>query len=173
MKKVLFLSISLICCILMGMSLSSCGDDEPIISSNIDMSELTTPMFLFEQPSSGVVSTISNGFSFWSFNNEKAAHGTFYFNGNRAMLKCNELHSTWSLNDGKLILSNTSHNIKKVTALGVKAFTIDLTIYIPSNLTISNFKAETIFTELSLNKEKLWQGLEKAKAEGSIYLDEL
>lgn len=173
MKKVLLLSLSLICCVLMGISLSSCGDDEPIISSDFDSSELYTPMFLFESPSSGIASSIVNGFSFWSFTNTKAAYGTFYFSGNRAMLKCTELHSAWSLSEGKLILSNTSHNIKKVNLLGVKAFTIDLTGYIPSNLKIGDFKGETVFTELGINKEKLWQGLEKAKAEGPIYLDEL
>ena len=70
-------------------------------------------------------------------------------------------------------MGNISRNIKKVNVLGVKAFAIDLTAYIPSNLAVNNYTAETVFTELGLNKEKLWQGLEKAKQEGPVYVDEL
>ena len=172
MEKFLKLSLALICCVFMGMSLSSCGDDEPIISNDIQTSELTTPMFLFEQPN-GAVSSIVNGFSFWTFTNEKAAYGTFALAGNRPVLKCTELYNTWTVADGKLVLGNVSHNLTKINVLGVKAYTIDLTVYIPSNLTISNFKAETVFTELGLNKEKLWNGLERAKQEGPVYIDEL
>lgn len=172
MEKFLKLSLSLICCVLMGMSLSSCGD-EPIISSDFDPSELSAPMFLFEQPTSGVMSSLSNGFSFWTFTNEKAAYGTFTMSGNRAVLKCTELYSSWNLVGGKLTMGNISRNIKKVNVLGVKAFAIDLTAYIPSNLAVNNYTAETVFTELGLNKEKLWQGLERAKQEGPIYVDEL
>ena len=173
MEKFTKLSLTLICCILMGMSLSSCGD-EPIITSEIDKTELSAPMFLFEQPS-GAISAITNGFSFWTFTSDKAAYGTFSRSGNRAVLKCSELYSSWNISDGKLVLGNISHYLKKVNVevFGVKAYTIDTKVYIPSNLTISNFKAENVFTELGLNKEKLWNGLEKAKQEGPVYVDEL
>ena len=176
MKKYFILSFALICCFLMGISLTSCGDDEPFISSDFSTSELTSPMFLFEQPD-GAVSSITNGFSFWSFTNAKAAYGNVSFvndnNKRRAVLKCSELYDSWNLENGKLKMGNITHNIKKVSAFGVKAFAIDLTVYIPSNLAIGDFTAETVLTELDLNKNKLWQGLEKAKQEGPVYIDEL
>ena len=73
------------------------------------------------------------------------------------------------------MLGNINHYLKKVNVevFGVKAYTIDTKVYIPSNLTISNFKAENVFTELGLHKEKLWSGLERAKQEGPVYVDEL
>ena len=167
------ISFLTLCCVFLGLALTSCGDDEPIISSDFDPSELTTPMFLFEQPNSGIVSSIANGFSFWTFTNEKAARGSFEFIGNRAVLKCSELYNGWSLNNGKLIVSNFSYPIKKVNALGVKAFTISTTIYIPSNLSIGDFKGESVFTNLGINKDKLWQGLERARQEGAVDVNEL
>jgi hypothetical protein len=177
MKKFMYLSVALICCAVMGMSLTSCGDDEPFISSDFDKTELTAPMFLFEQPTGDFVTSLKNGFSFWSFTDGKAAYGSINYvkenNQPRAILKCTELYNSWSLEGGKLKLGNINHNIKKVTALGVKAFTIDLTIYIPSNLAINGNTAESVLNELDLNKTKLWQGLEKAKAEGPVYVDEL
>ena len=176
MKKYLSFSLVLLCTVMMSMSLASCGDDEPFISSDFNKSELTTPMFLFEQPNTniaGLASALAKGFNFWTFTDGKAAYGSISINNNRAVLKCNELYDSWTLEAGKLKLGNTTRNVKKVSAFGVKAFTIDLTIFIPSNLAIGNFTAETIFTELSLNKQKLWQGLEKAKQEGPVYVDEL
>lgn len=160
------------CCVILSLALTSCGDDEPILSSDFDRSELTTPMFLFEQPTNGIVSSITSGFSFWSFTSEKAARGNLEFVGNRAVLKCSELYNNWGLKDGKLMVGDFSYSIKKVNALGVKAFTIKTTIYIPSNLSIGNFKGESIFTNLGINKEKLWQGLERARQEGAVYVDE-
>ncbi len=177
MKKYIFLSFVLVCTVVMGMLFSSCGDDEPIISSDFSKTELTTPMFLFEKPGGELISSLNKGFSFWSFIDNKAAYASISYvmenNKSRAVLKCSELYNSWSLEDGKLILGNITHSIKKVNALGVKAFTIDLTIFIPSNLAINGYTAETIFTELDLNKSKLWQGLENAKTEGPVYIDEL
>ena len=161
MNKFLSFSLVLLCTVVMGISLASCGDDEPLVSTDFAKTELTTPMFLFEQPN-GVVSSITNGFNFWTFTDGKAAYGTFTRSNNRAVLKCNELYDSWSLEGGKLQL-----------VLGVKAFTIDLTVFIPSNLSVGGFTAETVFTELSLNKQKLWQGLERAKQEGPIYVDDI
>ncbi len=157
----------------MGLSLTSCGDDEPFISSDFSPNELITPMFLFEQPTGELVSSLRNGFSFWSFTDSKAAYGSISYVNTRAVLKCSELYNSWSLEGGKLKLGNITRNVKKVNVLGVKAFTIDITIYIPSNLAINGFTAETIFNELDLNKTKLWQGLEKAKQEGPVFVDEI
>ena len=161
----------------MGLSLTSCGDDEPFISSDFSPNELITPMFLFEQPTGELVSSLRNGFSFWSFTDSKAAYGSISYvkenNVTRAVLKCSELYNSWSLEGGKLKLGNITRNVKKVNVLGVKAFTIDITIYIPSNLAINGFTAETIFNELDRNKTKLWQGLEKAKQEGPVFVDEI
>ena len=167
MNKFLSFSLVLLCTVVMGISLASCGDDEPLVSTDFAKTELTTPMFLFEQPN-GVVSSITNGFNFWTFTDGKAAYGTFTRSNNRAVLKCNELYDSWSLEGGKLQLGNVTRNV-----LGVKAFTIDLTVFIPSNLSVGGFTAETVFTELSLNKQKLWQGLERAKQEGPIYVDDI
>ena len=172
MNKFLSFSLVLLCTVVMGISLASCGDDEPLVSTDFAKTELTTPMFLFEQPN-GVVSSITNGFNFWTFTDGKAAYGTFTRSNNRAVLKCNELYDSWSLEGGKLQLGNVTRNVKKVSVLGAKAFTIDLTVFIPSNLSVGGFTAETVFTELSLNKQKLWQGLERAKQEGPIYVDEI
>ena len=155
MNKFLSFSLVLLCTVVMGFSLASCGDDEPLVSTDFAKTELTTPMFLFEQPTNGIVSSITSGFSFWTFTNDKAAYGSFERVGNRAVLKCSELYSSWSLSDGRLVLGNFSYPIKKVNALGVKAFTIKTTIYLPSNLSIGDFKGESIFTNLGLNKEKL------------------
>ncbi len=177
MKKFLYLSLALMCCIVLGASLTSCSDDdEPIIKSNIEKTELTTPMFLFENPQSGVVSSITNGFSFWTFTADKAAYGNLSFVGNRAVLKCSEMYNTWSLTDGRLNLGEgTSYgqSIKEVNVLGVKAFTIGLKVYIPSNLSVAGFKGESVFINLSVDKEKLWRGLEKARQDGIAYIDEL
>lgn len=172
MKK-FCVSFLTLCCVILGLALTSCGDDEPFISSDFAPSELSTPMFLFEQPTNGIVSSITSGFSFWTFTNDKAAYGSFERVGNGAVLKCSELYSNWSLSDGRLVLGNFSYPIKKVNALGVKAFTIKTTIYIPSNLSIGDFKGESIFTNLGLNKEKLWQGLERARQEGAVGVNEL
>lgn len=140
MKKNFFLSVLLICSVLFGVSLTSCGDDEPFISSDFSKTELTAPMFLFEQPNGELVSSLKNGFSFWSFTDAKAAYGSISYvkenNVTRAVLKCSALYDSWNIEGGKLLLGNISRNIKKVSVLGVKAFTIDITIYIPSNLAV-------------------------------------
>lgn len=175
MKKFFYFSITLICCVVIGFAFTSCGDDdEPIITNDFSTTELTTPMFLFEQPKSGVVSTIANGFSFWTFTDNKAAYGTFGFSGTRAILKCTELYDSWSLSNGKLVFGNINYGISRVNVLGVKAYTINLTAYIPSNLSVAGFKGETVFTNMNIDKTKLWNGLEKAKQEGQpVYIDEL
>lgn len=174
MKKFLKLSIFLICGIFVSMSLVSCGDDEPIISSDITKAELTAPMLLFEQPVGEISLITTRGFSFWTFTDQKAAFGTLSYVNNRAVLKCSELYDNWAINEGgKLVLGSVTHNVKRVNVLGVKAYTIDLTAFIPSNMSIQDFNLEQAFHELDLNKSKLWNGLEQAKQNGQIYVDEI
>jgi len=176
MKKYIKFSVVLICCMIMGFSLSSCGDDdEPIISTNVTKADLTGPMFLFANPSSGITSIV-NGFSFWSFSNDKAAYGKFTTHGARAYLECSAIYSNWSIENGVLKLGNDiNYQMAKTSLLGVKAFAIKTQIFVPSNNTIAGLKAEGIFTNLNYDKARLWRALEKAKASqsGGVYMDEV
>lgn len=165
MKKYSFLSLAFVCCALMCLSLSSCGDDEPIITNNVDKIELTTPLFMFEKPSTDLASTIVNGFTFWSFTDTKAAECSIVFINTKPHLRCNRYENSWSLSDGKIYLGSTSSIITKVNALGVRAYMIGTKTYFASNMNVASIKAEDLFTK-GFTKDRLWQVIEKAKASG-------
>lgn len=165
MKKFSFLSLALICCIFFGMSLTSCGDDEPVISNDINKAELTTPLFMFEKPSTDLATTIVNGFTFWSFNGNKAAECSIVLVNTKPHLRCNRYEETWSLADGKLTIGSSNYIVTKVNVLGVKAYMIGTKTYFASNMNVVGIKAEDLFTK-NFTKEQLWQVIDKAKASG-------
>ncbi|MBO4722879.1 MAG: hypothetical protein J5629_08095 [Muribaculaceae bacterium] len=167
MKKFSFLSLVLICSIFMGFSLTSCGDDEPIITNNVEKVELTTPLFLFEKPSTDLATTIVNGFTFWSFSNNKAAECSIVLVNAKPHLRCNRYEESWSLADGKITIGSTSSIITKVNALGVKAYMINNKVYFASNMTVASIKAEDLFTK-NFTKERLWQVIDKAHTSGNL-----
>lgn len=165
MKKFSFLSLAMVCCIFMGMSLTACGGDDPIISNDIQKTELTTPLFMFEKPSTDLASTIVNGFTFWSFTDNKAAECSIVLVNTKPHLRCNRYVESWNIADGKITLGGTSSIITKVDALGVKAYMIGSKVYFASNMNVLGIKAQDLFTK-NFTKEQLWQVIEKAKASG-------
>ena len=177
MKKLSF-SIIAVCCMLLGFSLSSCSDDDSVLSTNVVKTDLTAPMFLFANPSpSEGIASIIKGFDFWSFNDSRAAKGRFTTKGTRAYLECSALYSTWSIENGVLTVGGTSYQMTKTSVLGVTAYTIGnvTSVYFPSNNSVADIKAEDIFTKLNYDKSRLWRALEKAKASesGGVYMDEV
>ncbi|MBR5638626.1 MAG: hypothetical protein IKW83_02570 [Muribaculaceae bacterium] len=166
MKKYLFLSLAFICCVFMGLSLTACGgDDEPIISNNIPKTELTTPLFLYEKPSTDLASTIVNGFTFWSFTDNKAAECSIVLVNTKPHLRCNRYEESWNIADGKLSIGSSNYIINKINVLGVKAYLIGTKTYFASNMNVVGVKAEDLFTK-NFTKEQLWQVIDKAKASG-------
>ena len=165
MKRLSFLSFALICSIIMGMSLTSCGDDGPVISNNVEKSELTSPLFMYEKPSTDLASTIINGFTFWSFSDSKAAECTILLVNTKPHLRCNRYENSWSLAQGNITFGSSNYNITKINALGVKAYMIGTKVYFASNLTVAGVRAEDLFTK-GFTKERLWTVIEKAKAAG-------
>ena len=165
MKRLSFLSFALIFSIIMGMSLTSCGDDGPVISNNVEKSELTSPLFMYEKPSTDLASTIINGFTFWSFTESKAADCSIVLMNTKPYLRCNRYEESWNIADGKLTLGSTSYIVTKINALGVKAYTFGNNVYFASNMTVVGIRAEDIFTK-GFTKERLWNVIEKAKAAG-------
>lgn len=165
MKKCSFLSLALICCIFMGVSLTSCSDDDPIISNNVEKNELTNPLFVFKRPSGDIATTILNGFTFWSFSDNKAAECSIVLVNTKPHLRCNRYEESWNLADGKLTIGGSSFLITKVNVLGVKAYSIGTDIYFASNMNVAGIKAEDIFTK-GFTKERLWNVIEKAKTAG-------
>ena len=165
MKKFSFLSLALICCIFMGMSLTACGDDDPIISNNVPKTELTTPLFLFEKPTTDLASTVVNGFTFWSFTDNKAAECSIVLVNTKPHLRCNRYEESWNLVDGKLTIGSSNFNVTKVDVLGVKAYLFGTKTYFASNMNVVGIKAEDLFTK-NFTKEQLWQVIDKAKASG-------
>lgn len=161
------------CSIFMAVSLISCGKDEPVITNEVEKSELTSPMFLFANTQSGI-DAIQHGFSFYSFTDTKAAKGTFTMVGAKANLKCDGIYD-WSLETGKISIGSLNTTIALVDVLGFKAYGFGSTIYIPSNNTIAgNIKAEDVFTKLHYDKARLWRTLEAAKNSSTgIYMDEV
>jgi hypothetical protein len=173
MKKFLKISLALMCCVMMGMSLASCGDDEPVLTGNVNKANLTNPMFLYVNPTSGI-STIVNGFTFYSFTENRVAHGTFNMMGVRAFLKCDAIYDSWGLGNGTITIGSANASILQVNILGVKAYEINNVVYLPSNNTVAGVKAEDIFTKLHYDKDRLWRALEAAKSNGSgVYMDEI
>ena len=169
MKNLKKLSVLFVSCVLMGMSLVSCGDDEPIISRNVEKTELTSPLFLFEKPSTDLASTIVKGFTFWSFTDDKAAECSIVYVSGEPHLRCNKYVDSWSLGDGKITLGSNSSSFIKGDALGVKAYIMGTTIYFASNMTVAGLKAEDLFTK-GYTKDQLWKIIDKAKAEGQPVL---
>ena len=167
MKKFSILSLALICFLIMGMSLTSCGDDEPIISNNVQKTELTTPLFLWENPGTDLIGTIVNGFTFWSFNESKAAECSIILVGTKPHLLCDRYEESWNLADGKLLLGGSSFTITKVNLefLKVRAYKFGGKTYFDSNMTVAGVKAEDIFTK-GITKEQLWQVIEKSNVSG-------
>lgn len=167
MKRLSFLSFALIFSIIMGMSLTSCGDDGPVISNNVEKSELTSPLFMYEKPSTDLASTIINGFTFWSFTESKAADCSIVLMNTKPYLRCNRYEESWNIADGKLALGGSNYTITKVDlkGFGVKAFLFGNKYYFASNMTVVGIKAEDIFTK-GFTKERLWNVIEKAKAAG-------
>ena len=163
----------MMCSVLMAVSLSSCNGDEPIVTDEVTKSDLTSPMFLFVNQKADLA-TLQNGFSFYSFTNDKAAKGTFTTMGLRPFIKCEGIYD-WNVEKGKITIGSTSNTVAMVNVLGVKAYGIGATIYIPSNNTLAgNFKAEDIFTKINYDKNRLWRALEAAKANGQgVYMDEV
>ena len=169
MKKFKIFYVVLVCCVFMGMSLVSCGDDEPLISNNVEKTELTTPLFLFEKPSTDLATTITKGFTFWSFTDDKAAECSIVFVNTKPHLRCNKYVESWNMGDGKISLGGSSNTIVKGSALGVRAYIIGTTIYFASNMNVAGIKAEDLFTK-GYTKEQLWKIIDKAKAEGQPVL---
>ena len=167
MKKISFLSLALICCVFMGLSLTACGDDEPIISNNVQKTELTTPLFMYEKPSTDFVSAITNGFTFWSFSDNKAAECSIVLVNTKPHLCCNRYEESWSLADGRLNIGSSNFTITKIDALGVKAYLFGNKTYFASNMSVLGVKAEDLFTK-GFTKERLWQVINKAKASGNL-----
>ena len=165
MKKFSFLSLALICFLIMGMSLTSCGDDEPIISNNVQKTELTTPLFIYAKPSFNIADIVTKGFTFWSFNDSKAAECSIVFVNTKPHILCNQYEESWNLADGKLQLGSTSLIVTKVNVLDVKAYMIGSKTYFASNMTVAGVKAEDIFTK-GFTKEQLWQVIEKSNVSG-------
>ncbi|MBQ9585013.1 MAG: hypothetical protein IJR20_03320 [Muribaculaceae bacterium] len=173
MKKIFKLSLALMCCIIMGMSLSSCGDDGPVLTGNVNKADLTNPMFLFLYPNSEI-STIINGFTFYSFTENRVAHGTFNMMGIRPFLKCDAIYDSWNLGNGTITIGSGNASILQVNILGVKAYDINGLRYLPSNNTVASVKAEDIFTKIHYDKDRLWRALEAAKNNGvGVYMDEV
>ncbi len=167
MKKISFLSLALICCVFMGLSLTACGDDEPIISNNVQKTELTTPLFMYEKPSTDFVSAITNGFTFWSFSDNKAAECSIVLVNTKPHLRCNRYEESWSLADGRLNIGSSNFTITKIDALGVKAYLFGNKTYFASNMSVLGVKAEDLFTK-GFTKERLWQVINKANASGNF-----
>ena len=167
MKKFSFLSLALICSIFMGMSLSSCGDDEPIITNDIQKSELTTPLFLFEKPSTSVADILTNGFTFWAFTENKAAECAFVFVNTKLHLRCDRYEENWSLGNGTINLGGTGSIITRITALNVKAYMFFNKTYFASNMTVAGVKAEDILPK-GYTREQLWQAIDNSKATGQL-----
>jgi hypothetical protein len=167
MKKISFLSLALICCVFMGLSLTACGDDEPIISNNVQKTELTTPLFMYEKPSTDFVSAITNGFTFWSFSDNKAAECSIVLVNTKPHLRCNRYEESWSLADGRLNTGSSNFTITKIDALGVKAYLFGNKTYFASNMSVLGVKAEDLFTK-GFTKERLWQVINKANASGNF-----
>ena len=168
MKGLSFLSFALIFSIIMGMSLTSCGDDEPVISNNVEKLELTSPLFLYEKPSTDLASTIINGFTFWSFTESKAADCSIVLMNTKPYLRCNRYEESWNIADGKLTLGSSNYTITKIDLkkdFGVMAFLFGKKTYFASNMNVLGIKAEDIFTK-GFTKERLWNVIEKAKAAG-------
>ena len=167
MKKFSILPLALICFLIMGMSLTSCGDDEPIISNNVQKTELTTPLFIYEKPSFNIADIVTKGFTFWSFNDSKAAECSIILVGTKPHLSCKRYEESWNLADGKLLLGGSSMTITKVNLefLKVRAYKFGGKTYFASNMTVAGVKAEDIFTK-GFTKEQLWQVIEKSKASG-------
>lgn len=164
MKKLSFLFLAMICCLFVGLTLTACGDDDPIITNNVEKTELTTPLFLYENPGS-VISSIVNGFTFWSFNGTKAAECSIMLIGTKAYLLCNRYEDSWSIANGKLTIGSSDFIVTSVNLLGVKAYMFDTKTYFPSNVKVAGIKAEDLFTK-DFTKERLWQVIEKSKASG-------
>ena len=165
MKKLLFLSLALISCIFMGLWLTACGDDDPIISSNVEKTELTGPLFMYEKPSTDLATTIVNGFTFWSFNENKAAECSIVLVNTKPHLRCNRYEESWNLADGRLTIGSSSFNVTRVNVLGVKAYMFGNKTYFASNMSVVGIKAEDLFTK-GFTKARLWQVIDKAKASG-------
>lgn len=167
MKKFSFLSLALICCIFMGLSLTACGDDDPIISNDIQKTEFTTPLFMYEKPSTDFVSAIANGFTFWSFSDNKAAECSIMLVNTKPHLRCNRYEESWSIADGRLIIGSSTFNITRVKVFSVKAYMLNNKTYFASNMSVLGIKAEDLFTK-GFTKERLWQVIDKAKASGNL-----
>ena len=151
----------------MGLSLTACGDDEPIISNNVQKTELTTPLFMYEKPSTDFVSAITNGFTFWSFSDNKAAECSIVLVNTKPHLRCNRYEESWSLADGWLNIGSSNFTITKIDALGVKAYLFGNKTYFASNMSVLGVKAEDLFTK-GFTKERLWQVINKANASGNF-----
>lgn len=164
MKNLKKLSVLFVSFVIMGMSLASCGDDEPILSNNVEKTELTSPLFLFEKPSTDLASTIVKGFTFWSFTDDKAAECSIVYLSGKPHLRCNKYVDNWSIADGKITLGSNSSSFVKGSALGVKAYVMGTTIYFASNMNVAGLKAEDLFTK-GYTKAQLWAVIDKAKTE--------
>lgn len=166
MKKFSFLSLALICCIFMGMSLTSCGDDDPIITNNVQKTELTTPLFMYEKPSTDLATTIVNGFTFLSFTDTKVAECSIVLVNGKPHLRCHGYEESWNIADGKLNIGSKTFAITRAKVLGVSAYFIGTKTYFASNMSVVNIKAEDLFTK-GFTKERLWQVIDKAHASGN------
>lgn len=163
----------MVCCLALGVSLTSCGDDEPVITGKITKTDLTAPMCLFKAPATGVVSVI-NGFDFWTFTDSRAASGRIYTKDGKPYIQCFTMSDTWNLTDGRLAVGAENFILVMAAYGNAKAFALNNNVYVASNLTVSGYNLENALVELGFSKDRLWRVLDKCKETGNgVFLQDV
>ncbi len=156
MNKVRFYILSLTLVLGAMLLASSCTKGKPdVIYPKVTMSDLTTPIFLYYD--SGIASIY-----FYSFNGSRAATGSISTVGEDAMLRCDALHESWSIDgEGNLKLGNSTYPMQYATNHGVTIISINGVVLLASNSTVNG---EILEKRLDITRERLWQAIEDAHA---------
>ena len=163
----------MVCCMALGVALSACDGDEPVVTGKITKNDLTAPMCLFKAPTSGVVSVV-NGFDFWTFTDTRAASVRIYTKDSKPFIQCFTMTDSWNLSDGRLAVGSENFLLVMAAYGNAKAFALNNNVYVPSNFTVSGYNLENALVELGFSKERLWRVLDKCKETGNgVFLQDV